>query len=344
VRAAAIGVGGAFVAIQLIPFGRSHTNFTVAPPSSGAVLMVADQFCPRAFAPGTESRMSLGTLRTQLGGMVGNLDAALRSLAAGDVGGLRTQYGQFATTYGGVNTELAELYPVRCRRLLGDRLDGDAAILIGQTANIGLAAAPLTALRSGLASLSTDLNTRIQQASPDALVGNASQTVDAPLTTGTPAWDSDRTAALATRACGACHSNQPGWSWYSNVAPLSWFVQHDVDAGRAALNFSEWDRPQPAAAQAVASVQRGHMPPAWASPVRSDVRLSDAERAELARGLQLTLSGPAYTAQAPAPVSSGSAALFATLGTLLVAVGFAIGRLRWGPALRRQTFSPRRSY
>jgi hypothetical protein len=345
-RTAALGVGGAFLALQLIPYGRSHTNFAVAPPSSGAVLTVADQYCPRTFAPGTESTMTLGTLRTHLGGMIGNLDAALQSLASSDAAAVRTQYGQFAVTYGGVDTEIAELYPVRCRRLLADRLDGDTAVLVGQTVNLTSAALPLTALRSGLASISNELNTRIQQASPDALVGNSAQTVDAPLTTGMPSWDNDRTAALASRACGACHSNQPGWSWHANLAPLSWFVQHDVDAGRAALNFSEWDRPQQAAAQVVTSVQRGQMPPAWASVVNSDVQLSDAERAELVRGLQATLSGPAYTAQLAGsrPVSNGSAALVATLGTLLVAIGFAIGRFRWWSAPPRQPLSPRRSY
>jgi hypothetical protein len=282
--------------------------------------------------------MTLGTLRTQVGGMIGNLDAALQSIASSDALTLRTQYGQFAASYGGVGIAIAELYPVRCRRLLADRLDGDSEVLVGQTANAAAAAAPLTALRSGLVSISTELNTRIQQASPDARVGNASQTVDAPLTTGIPNWDSDRTAALASRACGACHSNQPGWSWYANVAPVSWVVQHDVDAGRAALNFSEWDRPQLAAPQLVESVQRGQMPPAWASAVNADLQLSDAERVELVRGLQATFAGPAYTAQpAQGAASNGSAVVLATLGTLLVAIGFALGRVR--PALPRQGFA-----
>jgi hypothetical protein len=28
------------------------------------------------------------------------------------------------------------------------------------------------------------------------------------------------------------------WPWYSNVAPVSWLVQHDVDEGRNELNLS----------------------------------------------------------------------------------------------------------
>src|SRR5207302_11477416 len=80
----ALAVGGVFVAIQLIPYGRSHTNFAVAPPSAGPVLGVTNQYCPRTFAPGSESNMSLGAFRTQVAGMLGNLDSAQQALAASD--------------------------------------------------------------------------------------------------------------------------------------------------------------------------------------------------------------------------------------------------------------------
>ncbi len=55
-----------------------------------------------------------------------------------------------------------------------------------------------------------------------------------------PNWDSPETRALAERACFECHSNETAWPWYSNIAPVSWLVQHDVDEGREKLNFSEW--------------------------------------------------------------------------------------------------------
>ena len=41
-------------------------------------------------------------------------------------------------------------------------------------------------------------------------------------------------------SCLDCHSNQTSWPWYSQVAPLSWVIAHDVNHGRHALNFSEW--------------------------------------------------------------------------------------------------------
>ena len=45
-------------------------------------------------------------------------------------------------------------------------------------------------------------------------------------------WDSPRTRELAVGACYDCHSNLTEWPWYSNVAPISWLTQKDVDEGR----------------------------------------------------------------------------------------------------------------
>lgn len=47
-------------------------------------------------------------------------------------------------------------------------------------------------------------------------------------------------AAILDRSCQDCHSNTTRWPWYSNVAPVSWFVIDHVNHGRSHLNFSEW--------------------------------------------------------------------------------------------------------
>src|SRR5690348_18457917 len=65
-----------------------------------------------------------------------------------------------------------------------------------------------------------------------------------------PTWDSPQTRDLAVRACFDCHSNETVWPWYSNIAPLSWLIQHDVDEGRQNLNFSDWNGSQRRANQA----------------------------------------------------------------------------------------------
>jgi hypothetical protein len=287
-RRGAIVVGLGFVVAQFVPYGRDHTNINAA----AVATPLAAQWCPTSFPPGTQSTMTMGAFRQQVGAMQTTLDTALGSLAARDLASTRTAYGQVANTYAAVSREIAELYPLRCPRLLSDRATADAALL-GAQVDPTAAAPALVALRAGLISVGTDLDQRIRQVSPNAFVGNQDESAaDAPIVTGAPAWDSQRTQDLATRACAACHSNTPGWSWYANLAPVSWFVQHDVDSGRAAMNVSEWDTPQPRASRAAATVQNGSMPPAWSALFDSRMQLTDAERAELVRGLQASLNTP----------------------------------------------------
>lgn len=45
---------------------------------------------------------------------------------------------------------------------------------------------------------------------------------------------------IIIRSCYDCHSNNTIWPWYSNVAPVSWFVANHVHEARKELNFSEW--------------------------------------------------------------------------------------------------------
>ena len=100
------------------------------------------------------------------------------------------------------------------------------------------------------------------------------------------AWDSSQTRDLAVRACYDCHSNQTDWPWYSNIAPMSWLIQHDVDEGRQKLNFSEWDRPQREAAKAAEQVQNGSMPRFYYVPLHPSANLTPAEKDALIQGLR----------------------------------------------------------
>lgn len=109
-----------------------------------------------------------------------------------------------------------------------------------------------------------------------------------PAVVAEPQWDSARTRELAVRACFDCHSNETQWPWYSNVAPISWLVQSDVDEGRGELNFSEWNRSQDAD-EAAETVREGEMPPRSYLLTHPDARLTDAQLTELADGLARTL-------------------------------------------------------
>jgi hypothetical protein len=46
--------------------------------------------------------------------------------------------------------------------------------------------------------------------------------------------------SIIGRSCNDCHSNRTVWPWYTEVAPVSWFVASDVNGGRRHMNFSEW--------------------------------------------------------------------------------------------------------
>jgi hypothetical protein len=104
-------------------------------------------------------------------------------------------------------------------------------------------------------------------------------------------WDSPQTRDLAVRACYDCHSNETVWPWYSNIAPVSWLLQHDVEEGRQNLNFSEMDKNQRKADEAARELQRGKMPMPIYLPMHPEANLSQAEKDQLVQGLKASLGG-----------------------------------------------------
>jgi len=110
-----------------------------------------------------------------------------------------------------------------------------------------------------------------------------------PPVTKEPAWDSARTRELAVRACFNCHSNETTWPAYSNIAPFSWVVQHDVDAARETVNFSEWNIKYDLAEVCGSSTRDGNMPPAKYRMAHPEANLTAEETQELARGLDATI-------------------------------------------------------
>ena len=113
---------------------------------------------------------------------------------------------------------------------------------------------------------------------------------DNPPVIAEPSWDSPQSRELTVRACFDCHSNETVWPWYSNVAPVSWLVQRDVDQGREELNYSEWNDPQEGE-ESAETVLEGSMPPSSYLLTHSDARLTEADLAALVDGLTATLGG-----------------------------------------------------
>ena len=93
--------------------------------------------------------------------------------------------------------------------------------------------------------------------------------------------------AMVQRACADCHSNETRWPWYSTVWPVSALIEHDVEHGRKAMNFSEWpaiETPHDARAASglltasCAALQSGIMPKPQYRVMHGDAQLSVAEK------------------------------------------------------------------
>jgi len=108
-----------------------------------------------------------------------------------------------------------------------------------------------------------------------------------------PQWDYPQTRELVKRACFDCHSNESVWPWYSNIAPISWLVQHDVDEGRGRLNFSTWGQGRMETDEIYEVVSEGEMPLPIYLLMHADARLNAQEKQALLDGLQATFGGGA---------------------------------------------------
>lgn len=111
---------------------------------------------------------------------------------------------------------------------------------------------------------------------------------DNPPIAAEPTWDSPQTRELFMTACGDCHSHETVWPWYSNIAPVSWLVQHDVEEGRAEFNISRWGQGENEAGEAAETVREGEMPPPIFLVTHPEARLSSADEQTLIRGLVAT--------------------------------------------------------
>jgi hypothetical protein len=107
-----------------------------------------------------------------------------------------------------------------------------------------------------------------------------------PPVTQAVAWPSAEAEQVARAACYDCHSNETEWPVYSYVAPMSWLVRRDVEAGRHDLNFSEWDR-DGEVDDAAEAVEDGSMPPRQYRLLHPDARLTADEKATLIAALEL---------------------------------------------------------
>ncbi len=93
-------------------------------------------------------------------------------------------------------------------------------------------------------------------------------------------------ASIFERSCRDCHSNKTVWPWYTNIAPISWWLTDHVNEGRQNLNLSEWgklpsDRQDRKLRQICDEVQDGAMPLSSYLPMHPVARLSDQDKKTL---------------------------------------------------------------
>lgn len=107
-----------------------------------------------------------------------------------------------------------------------------------------------------------------------------------------PAWDSPKTRELFFRACADCHSNETKWPFYSNIAPISWLVQHDVEEGRKHFNISMWGvQKKNEGDDSVEEVREGDMPPWFYVIPHPEAKFTENEKQEFIKGLLSTFGG-----------------------------------------------------
>lgn len=120
-----------------------------------------------------------------------------------------------------------------------------------------------------------------------------------------PTWNSQRTLALAQRACWDCHSNETRWPWYTRVAPFSMVIRKDVEMGREVMNFSEWKEGGKAKIEDITeTITKAEMPLSYYVILHPEADLTNGERGELINGLIATLLDGRLESEEMAPEST----------------------------------------
>ncbi|MFT4736143.1 MAG: putative membrane protein [Cyclobacteriaceae bacterium] len=87
-------------------------------------------------------------------------------------------------------------------------------------------------------------------------------------------------------ACYDCHSNQVKYPWYSEVAPISWWLSDHISEARSELNFSEWRKYDTKKAshkleECFEQVARENMPLPSYTWIHRDANLTEGQRVKL---------------------------------------------------------------
>lgn len=93
-------------------------------------------------------------------------------------------------------------------------------------------------------------------------------------------------SGMLKTACYDCHSNQPTYPWYTNIAPVSWWIKHHIDEGSHHLNFSIWGtykekRKNHKLDECIEMIEEGEMPMSSYTIMHGEAKLTDAQKMQL---------------------------------------------------------------
>jgi len=98
-------------------------------------------------------------------------------------------------------------------------------------------------------------------------------------------------ARILKSACYDCHSNETRYPWYSQIVPVSWWLNNHVQEGREHLNFSTFGTLSPrnraeALEEAAEEIEEGEMPLNSYTWTHADARLSTEQKNALTTWLR----------------------------------------------------------
>ena len=86
------------------------------------------------------------------------------------------------------------------------------------------------------------------------------------------------------------------YPWYTNIAPISFWVKGHIDHGREKLNFSLWNdytkkKQHHKLEECIEEMEENHMPLKSYTWVHPEARLSKSDKAEIINFLKVKMSG-----------------------------------------------------
>ncbi|MBL6448720.1 heme-binding domain-containing protein [Fulvivirga sp. 29W222] len=96
---------------------------------------------------------------------------------------------------------------------------------------------------------------------------------------------------ILKKACYDCHSNETVYPWYSEIAPVSWWLASHIEEGREHLNYSTWGeqpvkRKKHKLGEMIEEVEEGEMPLTSYTLAHSEASLTADEKAALINWLK----------------------------------------------------------